>query len=98
MKDCFERRGNEDFVQLAVASIKNCYEYAGVLDVSSLETENSQDIDSQLSYHIHPRKEYSRTLEMKAGGIVRLVENKAYKVYGVVKVRLKIFDNREFVL
>lgn len=98
MKDCFESKGNEDFVQLAVTPIKDCYEYVGVLDVSSLETENSQVIDSQLSYHMHPRKEYSRTLEMKAGGIVRLVENKAYKVHGVVKVRLKISDDREFVL
>lgn len=39
MRDCPKRRGNADFVQISVALDGDSYESAGVLMISSLETE-----------------------------------------------------------
>lgn len=44
------------------------------------------------------RKQYFKTLEMEEDGNVRLKNNKAFKVYGISTVRLKIFDDYEFIL
>ncbi|MCI56357.1 hypothetical protein A2U01_0077608, partial [Trifolium medium] len=45
-----------------------------------------------------PRKEYFETLERIEGGVVRLGNNKACKVQGTGRIRLKMFDDRDFLL
>lgn len=50
------------------------------------------------SYHICPRKEYLETLNLEKGGVFLLGDNKFYKVHGISTVRLKMFNDREFLL
>ena len=55
-------------------------------------------MDSGCSYHNSPRKDYFETLELKPAGAVLLGDNYPYKVQGIGTVRLKMFDNREYLL
>lgn len=55
-------------------------------------------MDTGCSYHICPRKEYFETLELGEGGVVRLGNNKACKIQGIGTIRLKMFDDRDFLL
>ncbi|CAJ2678716.1 unnamed protein product [Trifolium pratense] len=97
-KDCPERRGGGiSSAQIAVSEEEG-YESAGALTVTSWEPEKSWVMDSGCSYHICPRKEYFETLELKEGGVVRLGNNKACKVQGMGTIRLKMYDDRDFLL
>ncbi|CAJ2668093.1 unnamed protein product [Trifolium pratense] len=97
-KDCPERRGGGiSSAQIAVSEEEG-YESAGTLTVTSWEPEKSWVMDSGCSYHICPRKEYFETLELKEGGVVRLGNNKACKVQGIGTIRLKMYDDRDFLL
>ncbi|GAU10233.1 hypothetical protein TSUD_417410 [Trifolium subterraneum] len=81
-KDCPQRRGsNSSSAQIAVSEEEG-YESAGALTITSWEPEKSWVMDSGCSYHICPRNEYFKTLELKEGGVVRLGNNKACKVQG----------------
>lgn len=40
------------------------------------------------------KKKYFETLRLKQGEVVLLGDNKAYKVYAVGTLRLKMFDHR----
>jgi len=96
-EDCPERKGNESgnsSVQIASEG----YESAGALTVTCWEPEKVWVLDSGCSYHICPRKEYIQTMELKEGGVVRLGNNKACKIQGMGTIRLKIFDDRDFLL
>lgn len=44
------------------------------------------------------KKEYFETLKLEQGGIVLLGENKACKVHGIGMIKLKMFDDHEFLL
>ncbi|KAK2447548.1 secreted RxLR effector protein [Trifolium repens] len=100
-KDCPQRGGGGNSggssAQIAVSEEEG-YESAGALTVTSWEPEKSWVMDSGCSYHICPRKEYFETLELKEGGVVRLGNNKACKVQGMGSIRLKMFDDRDFLL
>jgi len=45
-----------------------------------------------------PRKKYFETLELKEDTVFRLENNKACKVQGIGTNRLKMSNNREFIL
>ena len=66
--------------------------------MTSWEPEKSWVLDSRCSYHICPIKEYFETLDLKEGGVVRLGNNKACKIKGMGTIRLKMFDDRDFLL
>ena len=55
-------------------------------------------MDSGCSYHSSPRKDYFETLELKPARVVLLGDNYPCKVQGIGTVRLKMFDNREYLL
>ena len=74
------------------------YESAEALTGTSWEPEKGWVLDSGCSYHICPRKEYFETLELKEGGVVRLGNNKACKIQCMGTIRLKMFDDRDFLL
>ena len=98
-KDCPERKGNgSGNPSVQIASEEEGYESAGALTVTSWEPEKGWVLDSGCSYHICPRKEYFETLELKEGGVVRLGNNKACKIQGMGTIRLKMFDDRDFLL
>jgi len=62
------------------------------------EPEKGWVLDFGCSYHICKRKEYFETLELKEGGVVRLGNNKAYRIQGMATIRLKMFDDCDFLL
>jgi len=98
-KDCPDKRGNASpSVQVAVVSDEDGYESAGALAVTSWKPEKSWVLDSGCSYHMCHRNEYFETSALKEGGVDRLGNNKACKVQGMGTVRLKMFDDREFLL
>jgi len=66
--------------------------------VTSWEPEKDWVLDSGCSYHICLRKEYFERLELKEGGVVFLGNNKACKIQGMGIIRLKMFDDRDFLL
>jgi len=55
-------------------------------------------MDSGCSYHGSSRKDYFETLELKPAGTALLGDNHPCKVQGIGTVRLKMFDNREYLL
>lgn len=63
-----------------------------------METEKSWIMDLGYSYSMSLKKEYFEVLWLKLGGVIRLSNNKTCKVYGIVTVRLKMFDNCNFLL
>ena len=98
-KDCLERKGNESgSSSIQIASEEEGYESVGALTVTSWEPEKGWVLDSGCFYHICLRKEYFETLELKEGGIVRLGNNKACRIQGMGIIRLKMFDDRDFLL
>ena len=54
-------------------------------------------MDSGCSYHMCPKKEYFETLKHKEGGTVLLGDDHPCKVQGIGTIRLKMFDNREYI-
>ncbi|KAK2414734.1 secreted RxLR effector protein [Trifolium repens] len=96
-KDCPKRNGGGGS-SAQIATSDEGYESAGALAVTSWEPEKSWVMDSGCSYHMCPRKEYFETLELKEDGVVRLGNDKACKVQGVGTIRLKMFDDRDFLL
>jgi hypothetical protein len=81
-----------------VAFDEDGYESANTLATTCWEQEKSWVLDSGCFYLICSRKEYFDTLDIKEGGVVRLENNKACKVQGMSTVRLKMFDDCEFLL
>lgn len=55
-------------------------------------------MDLGFSYQMCLRKVYFKTLYSKAGGIVWLGDNKVCIFHGIGTIRLKMFDDREFLL
>ena len=55
-------------------------------------------MDSGCLYHSCPRKDYFETLELKIAGTILLGGNYPCKVQGIGTVRLKMFDNRDYIL
>nr|KYP64657.1 Retrovirus-related Pol polyprotein from transposon TNT 1-94 [Cajanus cajan] len=55
-------------------------------------------MDSGCSYHMCPKKDYFETLKFKEGGTVLLGDDHPCQVQGIGTVRLKMFDNREYIL
>ena len=96
-RDYPKRKVNEDFVHV-ISLGEESYEDADVLVVLSLEIEDSWVIDSGFSYHMSSRIEYFKTLNMMQGGVVCLGDNKACEVHGIGTIRLKMFDDREFLI
>ncbi|XP_058775341.1 uncharacterized protein LOC131649605 [Vicia villosa] len=82
-KNCLGRKVNDDYVHVTITLDEDSYEDTGALVVSSLEIEDNWVIDSGCSYHMCPRIEYFETLKLVQGGVVRLGDNKAYKVHGI---------------
>lgn len=54
-------------------------------------------MDSSFSYQMYPKKIILETLKMDQGGVVLLGDNNSCKVYGIGTMRLKMFDNHEFL-
>ncbi|PNX90687.1 cytochrome p450, partial [Trifolium pratense] len=96
-KNCPQRKGNGSS-SAQIATSDDGYESAGALAVTSWEPEKSWVMDSGCSYHMCPRKEYFEILDLKEGGVVRLSNNKACKIQGTGTIRLKMFDDRDFLL
>ena len=98
-KDCPERKCNgSGSSSVQIASEEEGYGSVGALTVTSWEPEKGWVLDSGCSYHICPRKEYFETLELKEGGVVHLGTNKACKIQGMGIIRLKMFDDSDFLL
>ena len=74
------------------------YESACVLVAFNTKTQTEWIMNFGCSYHSSPRKDYFETLELKPVGVVLLGDNCPCKVQGIGTVRLKMFDNREFLL
>lgn len=55
-------------------------------------------IDSSFFYHMCPRKKYFETLGLKESGVIWNGKKKVGKVHDIGIVKLKIFDNLEFLL
>lgn len=87
-----------NFVHIVVSSFENDYESVDALLMISLETKKSWDMDKRCFYHMCPKKAYFETLVPKESGFVWLGNNKVCKVHNISTVRLKIFDNYEFLL
>ncbi|KAG5133904.1 hypothetical protein JHK82_025092 [Glycine max] len=97
-KDCPDKikKGSLDSADIVEAS--EGYESAGVLVASNTKTQTEWIMDSGCSYHSSPRKDYFETLELKPAGAVLLRDNYPCKVQGIGTVRLKMFDNIEYLL
>ena len=74
------------------------YESAGVLVVSTTRNEKEWVIDSGCSYHMCPNKEYFESLELRQGGLVLLGDDQPCRVQGIGTVRLRMYDNKDFIL
>jgi len=74
------------------------YESACVLVASNTKTQTKCIMDSGCSYHSSLRKDYFETLKLKLAGALLLGNNYPCKVQGIGTVRLKMFDNREYLL
>lgn len=55
-------------------------------------------MDSGFYYHVYLIKKYFEILYMEQGGVVLFSKNRACKVFGIDTVRLKMFDDCEFLL
>lgn len=89
---------NDDNVQIIVACDEDSYKNNGALVVSSLETKDGWVMELVCFYHISTKEEYFETLKPEQSGVVILVSNKAYKIYGIDTVKIKMFDENEFLI
>nr|KYP64673.1 Retrovirus-related Pol polyprotein from transposon TNT 1-94 [Cajanus cajan] len=99
-KNCPERnRDQKSSADSAdIAAISDGYESADVLVVTTSQTQKDWVMDSGCSYHMCPKKDYFETLKLKEGGTVLLGDDHPCQVQGIGTVRLKMFDNREYIL
>lgn len=95
MKDFPKREDNEDFVQIIISTNEDSYDSVSTLVVSSVETQESLVMDSSYSYNMYPMKEYFETLNQEECGLVRLGDNKASKVHGVVMTQVVKLSHNE---
>jgi hypothetical protein len=102
-KDCLAKgKGNKgpnytiDTTDLVVEA--DGYKSAGVLVVSTSRNDKEWVMDSGCSYHMCPNKDYFESLELKHGGLVLLGDDQPCIVQGIGTVRLRMYNNQDFLL
>lgn len=91
------RGGNGNFVQIVAASNEDGYQTVWVLVAISLEIEKSLFMYLGCFYHMCPGKEYFEILKLKEGRVVHIRNNKANKFHSIGNIRLKMFNDYEFL-